>query len=220
MDEAQLIAAAVAEITAPTWNLTKQFLRIHRVQQEDGIPVVAGVVFTPEDDTARVYFAIEGERFYLVIYLTFLPTLGIKWVGTEEQNRVYFAAFSDTLSFKELASFTHLQPTDGWSKGDAKPHPSSSIPYKFTRLDIEPTPTPDTFENKLTYLLDLLEKNVAGIKTLVERFKGGVQVATIFHNGNTMLGGFHLTNAHIRRLAALNLEIDFDLYAEGNFFND
>jgi hypothetical protein len=35
-----------------------------------------------------------------------------------------------------------------------------------------------------------------------------------------MLGGHHLDKDIIKRLAALNLELDFDLYAEGNFFKD
>jgi len=37
-------------------------------------------------------------------------------------------------------------------------------------------------------------------------------------NGNTMLGGVYLNQPIIQRLTALNLSIDFDLYAEGNFF--
>ena len=41
-----------------------------------------------------------------------------------------------------------------------------------------------------------------------------IQVATVFHNGNTMLGGHHPDKDIIKRLAALNLELDFDLYAE------
>lgn len=46
------------------------------------------------------------------------------------------------------------------------------------------------------------------------------QVASSFHNGNTMLGGHHLDKDIIKRMAALNLEIDFDLYADGNKFNE
>ena len=46
-----------------------------------------------------------------------------------------------------------------------------------------------------------------------------IQVASVFHNRNTMLGGFHLDKHLLRRMNALNLEIDFYFYAEGSFLN-
>lgn len=47
---------------------------------------------------------------------------------------------------------------------------------------------------------------------------GHIQAIIIFHNGNTMLRGTHIDSENIKRMAALNLEIDFDLNAEGKFF--
>lgn len=38
-----------------------------------------------------------------------------------------------------------------------------------------------------------------------------------FHNGNTMLGGPAIDKLSLRRLADLSLDIDFDMYATGNF---
>ncbi len=35
-----------------------------------------------------------------------------------------------------------------------------------------------------------------------------------------MLGGHHLDLKIIKQLADLNLEIDFDIYADGNFYKD
>jgi hypothetical protein len=113
---------------------------------------------------------------------------------------------------------TNLKPTWGWSKGDARK--SSKLFYSFSALHFEPNPEPDEFEHKLRKLLDFLETDKVGIATLVDQASVQVQVATIFHNGNTMLGGHRLDRKIVKRLAALNLEVDFDLYAEGNFFKD
>ena len=85
-------------------------------------------------------------------------------------------------------------------------------------VEFDISPGPGAFDNKLKTLLSFLERDATGIKRLVEEAAGLVSVHTVFHNGNTMLGGFHLDKNDIQRLAALDLEIDFDLYAEGNFF--
>ncbi|RYZ82864.1 MAG: DUF4279 domain-containing protein, partial [Proteobacteria bacterium] len=139
-------------------------------------------------------------------------------VGTEYFNAVYLKVVSENLSFRELSSLTNLKPTGGWSKGDARKSGKSF--FNFSALHFEPNPEPDEFEDKLRKLLDFLEMDKEGIVTLVERASVQLQVATIFHNGNTMLGGHHLDREIIKRLAALSLEVDFDLYAEGNFFKD
>jgi hypothetical protein len=113
---------------------------------------------------------------------------------------------------------TKLKPTSGWNKGDARK--SGKAFYNFTALHFEPNPEPDEFEDKLKKLLDFLESDIGGVTALADKVSVQIQVATIFHNGNTMLGGHHLDKDIIKRLAALNLEVDFDLYAEGNMFID
>jgi hypothetical protein len=70
----------------------------------------------------------------------------------------------------------------------------------------------------LKKMLTFLEQDVDGVRALVDKARGYVQITSVFHNGNTSLSGLHLDKECIRRLAALNLEIDFDLYAEGNFY--
>jgi Domain of unknown function (DUF4279) len=67
-------------------------------------------------------------------------------------------------------------------------------------------------------LLDFLERNIDGIRRLADIGGGQIQVASIFYNVNTMLGGFHLDKELLKRLNSLKVEIDFDLYAEGRFF--
>jgi len=39
-----------------------------------------------------------------------------------------------------------------------------------------------------------------------------------FHNGNSMLGGPGISKETIKRMAALNVGIDFDLYVSGKTY--
>ncbi len=182
------------------------------------MPKVLRVKFEDSRNEAIVYFQIKDEAFYLAIYLDILPDIAVRWVDIQAFHRVYFRAVSDEMSYNELCKLTTLLPTDGWNKGDPKIF--RNITAKNSRLNFEPDPGPNNFETKLSQLLDLLETDKKGVEQLVTLADGYIQVATVFHNGNTMLGGHHLDKSTISRLAQLNLEIDFDEYATGNLFVD
>jgi hypothetical protein len=129
---------------------------------------------------------------------------------------VFFSATSETLSFEHLSSLTTLKPSKGWSKGDVKNAGKSF--HRFSSFHFEPNPEPDEFEDKLKKLLDALEEDKKGVLALASQADTLIQVGSIFHNGNTLLGGHYITKENIKRMAALELSIDFDLYAKGNFF--
>ena len=112
------------------------------------------------DGTAIVYFPVKDEKFYLAVYVAPTPTINVKWVGTEAMHRVYFRATSEDLHFE-----------------------------KFSCIEFLPNPEPDEFDHKTGKLLDFLERDIDGIRRLADIGGGQIQVASIFHNGNTMLGG-------------------------------
>jgi hypothetical protein len=85
---------------------------------------------------------------------------------------------------------------------------------------IVPNPEPEDFEDKLIKLLDYLEQDKEGIKELVEKANGYIQVAMDLHNENSMIGGANLSADCIRRMSNLGLAIDFDLYVAGNSFKE
>ena len=119
---------------------------------------------------------------------------------------------------KELSELTKLTLTRGINKGDKKNPDGGKIEWKESSIFIEPNPEADEFEDKLTKLLGYLECDSEGIRKLVSNANGHIQVYSSFHNGNTMIGGHHLEKDHIKKLSKLNLEIDFDISANGNFF--
>jgi Domain of unknown function (DUF4279) len=73
-------------------------------------------------------------------------------------------------------------------------------------------------EDKMKNLLDFLETDKVGVKNLVKKAEGYIQVAMEFHNGNSMLGGPNISKESVRRMAALNIDIDFDLYVSGKTY--
>jgi hypothetical protein len=217
MNEAELIAAAIEEIENPTFGVVEQFLKVHEVAYKDGMPEIAGIKIDAAEKSATVYFSVKGEHFHFAVYLDTEPEVRVKFADTEDFCQVYFSAYSEDLTLQELSSVTSLEPTESYNKGD-------KLTYKLvatgSSMTFQPNLEPDTFASKLKNLLSFLEQDVSVIKSLVSKASGGIAVHAIFHNGTNMLGGFHLDKSDIQRLAALNLEIDFDLYVSGNLFKD
>jgi hypothetical protein len=218
MTDTLIIEKAIEEVETKTFGVTEQFLAIHKLVYVDNKPKIARVD-TDKEDEAIVYLEVEDEKFFLAVYVDTKPNIKVRWVNTEPFHSVYFRASSDTLSLKELSELTKLTPTSGRNKGDKKrPDTKSDIVWKFSTIDFEPNPEADEFEDKLTKLLDFLEEDKDGIEKLVTNAGGYIQVYSSFHNGNTLIGGHHIDKNQIKRMSQLNLEIDFDISADGNFF--
>ena len=218
MAETLIIEKAIEEVETKTLGVTLQFLEIHKLVYVDNKPKIARVD-TDKVDEAIVYFNVEDEKFFLAVYVDLKPKVSVRWTNTEPYHSVYFRASSETLSLGELTDLTVLTITKGRNKGDKKNPNNEKIVWKESSIFIEPNPEADEFEDKLSKQLDYLEKDNEGIGQLVSKANGHIQVYSSFHNGNTMIGGHHLEKEHIKRLGKLNLEIDFDISADGNFFN-
>lgn len=189
-------------------------MEIHEVVYENGKPKVARVDTEKEDGKAIVYFPVKDEKFYLAVYLDTTPQISVRHVGTEYYNSVYLGVSSKTFSMQELSEMTKLKVTQGHSKGDKR----GGTYWKYSKVCFEPNPEPDEFEDKLKKLLDILEKDKDGVKQLADKADAWIQVAQEFHIGNTMIGGSLIDKEIIKRIAKLNLSIDFDLSVGGNLY--
>ena len=216
MTDTSIIEKAIKEIESKQFGVTEQFLKIHDIVYEGDKPKVVRVDMEKGDGTAIVYFPVKDEKFHLAVYIDTIPEVSVRHVSTESYNSVCFSAVSETESFEQLSQLTKLKPTKGWSKGDKRGATTS----RFSKFIFEPNPEPDEFEDKLKKLLNNLERDKEGIAKLAEKSEVCIQVAQEFHNGNTMLGGSHIDKESIKRIANLNLPIDFDLYVGGNLFRD
>ena len=211
-----LIQKAIEEIENKEFGITEQFLEIHSVAYEDSKPIVEKIDVDEKKGTAIIYFPITNQKFHLAIYLKIKPEISVNWVEIEPHHSIYFRATSEIFDYKELCAMTTLKPTNGWNKGDKRKF--GGLLYKFSCIEFLINEDPDKFGIKLKQLLDYLEQDKEGIANLGNNANGYIQVIINFHNGNTMLGGPMIDKNSIKRISALNLEIDFDLYAEGNFF--
>ena len=218
MTDSLIIEKAIEEIETKTFGVTEQFLKIHKIVYTDNKPIVARVDRDKEDE-AIVYFNIVDEKFFLAIGVGVKPNVSVRWINTEPFHSVYFRASSDRLSLTELSQLTKLKSTRGRNKGDKKrPDNGTDIVWRQSTIDFEPNPEADEFEDKLKKLLDYLEQDKEGVENLINNAGGYIQVYSSFHNGNTMIGGHHIDKDQIKRMSKLNLEIDFDISADGNFF--
>ena len=166
-----------------------------------------------KDKLIIAYLPVLGEKFYFAVYLDTRLKKIIN-VGTEPYHRVYFRATSETLKVDEIKAMTFLKPTEFWNKGDLRK--IGKAIHKFSDFKILPNPEPDEFEDKLKKLLDFLEQDKEGIKRLVEKANGYIQVAMNIHFGNGMIGGPNIDREDIKRMNDLGLSINFDLYVGGN----
>lgn len=219
MNESEIIEQAIEELEKKSFGVTMQFLDVHQIANANDKPIVARIDTERKDDIAIVYFPVVDQKFYFAIYLDTIPSISVRWVGIEPYHSVYFRASSDNLSVQEMADLTELKSTRSRNKGSKRnPNGIADIFWKQSTIDFEPNPEADEFEDKLTKLLDFLEQDKNGVENLVDLANGYIQVYSSFHNGNTLIGGHRMNKDHIKRMSLLNLEIDFDISADGNYF--
>jgi hypothetical protein len=209
------IFLATQELINKKFGVTRQFLEVHEIELVDGKFKIARIDSESYIDSTLIYFNIKKERFYFVIGVN---ENEVDRVYVEDYHAVYLKCISYDLNFDQLAAMAKLKSKRGWSKGDL--NKNGKVKYSFSSIQFEPNPEPETFEVKLKKLLDSLEQDISGINTLIQNSNAFISVATYFHNGNTMLGGHHLTTDTMRRICNLNLSLDFDNYAEGNLFKN
>lgn len=217
MTDQQAIELIERELKDKTLGVTEQYLDIHSPIYVGNKVKVDRIDRDRKDGLIIAYLPVLNEKFYFAVYIN-KNTNEITDFGTEAFYRVYFMATSETLSAETLKALTHLTPTEFWNKGDLSKSKKSN--HTFSNLTILPNPEPDKFEDKLKKLLDFLEQDKNGIKQLVEKADGYIQVAMNIHNGNGMIGGHTIDTDDIRRMNELGLSINFDLYVGGNNFKD
>ena len=206
------IDTAIKELDNPTFNLTKQYLEVMKVEKENGVPKVARID-DKQSDSNIIYFYIKNEKFFLVVNVSKKKPFEVEWVWIESGHRVYLTATSKKLTYKELSSNLSLSPLSGWSKGEIKQQ--NQLEYKFSRVSYEPNKNEAYgLEEKLVELLITLEKDTEGVRSLSKIADSYISICkNQYISANK---GIHLNMDIISRLNNLNLEIDIDTYICGN----
>ena len=215
MTDKEVKEIILAELQNKTFGTTEQFIEIHSPVYFDSDINIARIDREGNEEEITAYLPVMNQRFFFAVCIN-SKTKEILNVGSLSNNVVYFKATSENLSEYELKSLTKLKPTISWNKGHLREN--KKMKEKVSYISFMPNPEPDEFENKLKKLLDFLEQDEAGIRKLVDKANGYIQVAMDIHNGNGMIGGPTIKIDCINRMQNLGLEINFDLYVEGNSF--
>lgn len=211
MTEQEIRELIQHELTHKEWGGTEQILEIHAPVYQNGKIIIHNII--ENKDKKEVYIPITDEHFYLTFYIH-SKNKKIIGISIEPGVSIYFKAISENHSSADLESLTHLEITKSWNKGDLRK--SKTGHYDFSCIMIEFDKKADTFERKLDILISELLKDIDGIRKLSAQAQTIIQAVIHFHNGNGMIGGPYLSDKHIKRLADLNLSIDFDFYISGN----
>lgn len=211
------IDVAIEEILHPTFATTKQYLAVHEIEFENGLPKVERIEPNYYDNLISIYFPIKEERFFLEIHLQKEPQIQVQFVWTESGHKVYLTATSETLTFDELSQILILKPVEGWSKGDLMRNGKSLT--KFSRISFEPIKSEAYgLDQKLKLLITELEKNIENVRQLTEKADATISVCRHqYVSGNS---GICFDIDLINRLSKLNLGVDIDSYIIGNPLKD
>ena len=122
---------------------------------------------------------------------------------------MFFGVFEFGDELAAVTSIMGVQPTEGWVRGDAVPrHPTAKRTHSRWALH-SGLPRTSPFEAHLLALLDKLEVLADPVRRVASRFTAGVQAAIYTADANP---GMEVSAAAAKRLAALGLGIDFDIY--------
>lgn len=97
----QIRRAVFNEIAVPRFELTKQFLAVHTLVVEEGLPQIERIDICEREQTAEVYFPIAGEEYFFVVYLDLTPEVSVRFMGIEAGSR------------RRLGKKEHRYPTEG-----------------------------------------------------------------------------------------------------------
>ena len=212
----QLLKIAKEELNAPKFEVTKQFLDVNKVEQnENGDYICDRYDINNKENAISFYFKIKEEEYFLCVIVNINDNL-VKWIYPENSNRCYLTATSEELSLKELSGITKLRYSSGWSKGDKRKNGST---YNFSRINFEFFEKKSyDMENLLSLVLDILEKDKEGVTELTKKAFTHIAICKYqYINANS---GIHLDIKTIERLSKLNLELDIDMYIVGNQYKE
>jgi hypothetical protein len=205
------------ELLNPTFEMTRQYLKILEVKYEDDKPKITKIDFDKNQNRATAYVEVKNESFYLEFVFDTTDTICLTGLVTIPFVGISFMPTSEKLTTDELLKITSIKPTKTITKGDF--FSNGKFEYTYNGLEFESFSEPGRLERKLKYLLDILETDIEGIKQLsIQTSTKEIFVTIVYHFGNGNFTGLYLDNEILNRVTRLGLELTFDIYATGEKF--
>lgn len=173
------------------------------------MPSIEDIILDPKENLARVYFPVEGERYYFVVTVALEPQPIVNWVATSPGNDVYFAVTSQERSLEELLALTDIEPTRTWRKGERNGRLPRHNGFEIRCYE----KNTGEVEDKLRALVDTLLPYKADLSRLLQVASAGINIA--YYGYKEEMWGIGLDKEIIGKLAELQLSVGIDLYASG-----
>lgn len=214
MERQKYIETAIKEIKSPEFAHTKQILEVNEVEKENGQYKIEGII---ENDTCiNIYFKIKDEEYFLWIPID-KETGEVIFPDVRNSNHCCLSATSETKSLEELASYTTIKYTSGYSKGEVRKFGNKQRIYNHSRIRFELLES-NCYETEeaIEKLLDELEKDKEGIKKLIKNSSAIIDICKYqYVSANA---GLSLSDDLIKRLNDFQISVDIDTYICGKPF--
>jgi hypothetical protein len=133
------------------------------------------------------------------------------WHGEAPEHHVYFAVFGFGDDPAVVTGAMGVEPTKAWAKGE--PTGIRKGTQTHSRWTLQSTlPLGEPIKAHFENLLPQLESRREAVAEVRTRFEARLEVAAYWREVNP---GFCLSASIVKRIAALGLEVDFDLYCLG-----
>ncbi|QES87965.1 hypothetical protein [Rhizosphaericola mali] len=178
-------------------------IKIERIDRDDG-------------ENIFVYVPIKNEPFYLRFCLN-KKQQDIHDVDTEPGVKLFLWQTSELLSLKELVSIDELNPIKTWNLGDKHPR-FSDLLMDNSGIKYEPNSEPDSLEDKISLLLNNIEKSRNVGLFFENEISFNIQCFIDYYYENQLLGNFILSRGIVKKMMQFNIEIEFNIAAWGKSF--
>lgn len=132
------------ELLNPTFEITRQYLKILEVKCEDDKPKIAKTDFDKNQNRATAYVEIKNESFYLEFVFDTTNTIRLTGVDTLPFVGISFMPTSEKLTTDELLKITSIKPTKTITKGDF--FSNGKFEYTYNGLEFETFSEPGRLE--------------------------------------------------------------------------
>ncbi|GIP53254.1 DUF4279 domain-containing protein [Paenibacillus vini] len=210
----KLKIVALKEIEEQTFELTKSYLTVNKLVYKNNEPQIDDVIVNEEEGTAAVYFPIENEEYYFVIYLDISPQIRVRFMGMSAGSRVYFSVSSEDIELEKLVDEIDIMPIRTWQKGTKIPNLKIDRFYEDSGFILEyDSRRTGEVEDKLLNILDKLE--CLNLISIVKSDNINRVLQVVYYGYKDEMWGINLNPIIIKKLSMLNTYLDIDLYASG-----
>lgn len=208
------IENAVKEIDSPEFAHTKQILEVNEVETENGKYKIEKIM--EHENLVHIFFKIKDEKYFLCISLD-KQSGKVIFPSIQNSNYCYLYASSETKSLEELASYTKIKYTKGYSKGDIIKRANTQKIVKVSSIYFELLET-ECYETEeaIERLLDKLSEDKQGIKELIKHSNAVIEICkNQYVSANA---GIAFSKELLQRLSEFEIGIDIDTYICGKEF--